>query len=576
MKFVDHGVSAVYSTLWGVVLGAVALSTQAQTATDIERIQQQNEQILQQQEQQQSHDQQLIDRERKSTIIQQPALPPTGLPTGASDLCFDIDKIDVLGVEALKQGLIDEITSPYHGTCMGLDKINQVLQAITALYLDRGYVSTRAYLPQQDLSSGTLNIQVIEGKVESIDTSAAEKINIKTAFPGVQGEHLNLRDIEQGIEQLNRLGANRVRMELAPGNTAGMSQIKLFNQTQRPWQGNIRHDNSGSESTGEKQTRLYLSRDNLLGLNDFVSLSWQSDMEESSKGKKSESLSFRFEMPYGYWLYAFDANGFEYANRVKGQNQTFDSRGESEKQSFTASRVIHRDQTGKTEVITNITRKANKNFIEDVKLETSSRTLAVGKLQLRHRAFFPGNQSLQGSISYQKGLDLFGSPDALSSKSPHPHYTAWLGDLSYSKRFQWLKRNWSYSNSLSMQYSDDNLFGSEQLSIGSLYSVRGFKGESLSARSGAYLRHDLAVSLPLPQNKLGLSSLRPFIGLDSGTIFNESEASNNDGILHGQALGFNVGGKHLSADFTYTKALKRPENFTDDKEHFHFSLTIKR
>jgi hemolysin activation/secretion protein len=561
--------------LFGILLASIPVLVAAQSASDLDRIQQQNDQIIQQQEQQLEFDRQQIEEQREQTVIEVPVTPSSQVPDSDPSLCFTIKTIDVLGVSIMDSELITNVTAPYANQCLNLERINELLKSLTTLYLDRGYVTSRAYLPQQDLSSGKLIIQIIEGVIEKIDKTDAGSISISTAFPGMKGEVLNLRDIEQGIEQINRLATNRVRMELIPGSVAGASNIRLINQPQSPWQGNLRVDNSGQKPTGEEQGRVYLSRDNLLGLNDFTSLSFQSDTESTATGKKSESLSLRYELPYGYWLFALDINDFEYANRVDGQSQVFDTSGTSKKQTLTVSRVIRRDQSGKTEVITALARKASRNFIEGVKLDTSSRNLGVGKLQIRHRENYSGNQSLQASLTYQKGLDMFGSPDALTSDAPQPEYTAWLGDVSYSKRFSWLDYGWSFASSLSLQYSEDNLFGSEQISIGSLYSVRGFKGESLSARAGAFWRNDLSILFPVAANRLKISGLTAYIGLDAGTISNEPDNPDNGEVLQGIATGFGLGSKYVSADFAYARVLQRPDSFTDDKENLNFSITFK-
>jgi len=545
--------------------------------TDIEIISQQNDQILQQQDQANLHDQKQLEKEREWTLLQGGSVAEKDNTAMANDRCFDVKKIDVTGVHSVKPKRIHSITLEHEGKCLGLAEINEILSTISSLYLDKGYVTTRAYLPQQNLSLGILNIEVIEGHIETLSAQPDAKIQIFNAFPRMKNKPLNLRDIEQGIEQLNRLGANQVWMELAPGSKAGASEVQLFNKPQRSWQASVRIDNSGSPSTGEYQARVSVSGDHLLRLNDFLSLSYQSDLEENKTGKLSESFSMHFDVPFGYWLLGFDGNLYSYKNRVEGQNQTFDTSGNSNKQTITISRVLYRGQTGKTEWINSLSRKENENYIEDVKLDTSSRNLATGKLQLRHRELLPKQQVLQGSVSYQRGLDLFGSPKKSAiDNSPEPLYQALLGDVSYQKSFKLFNRNRSLSSSITWQYSDDVLFGSEQFGVGSLYSVRGFNGEGASGRSGAYWRNDISWSYGVPKNWFGVHSISPTFGWDIGGIFNEPTSSENNEILQGVAAGLRIGGQHLSADITYAHAMSRPDQFKDDRNQIHFALTFKR
>ena len=98
-----------------------------------------------------------------------------------------------------------------------------MLQSLTNAYVERGYVTSRAVLGPQDLSRGVLVIKIIEGRVESVGPDAASTMQPKqflTIFPGVKGSVLQLRDIEQGLDQLNRLPSNNATMRIEPGAEA--------------------------------------------------------------------------------------------------------------------------------------------------------------------------------------------------------------------------------------------------------------------------------------------------------------------------------------------------------------------
>jgi len=56
----------------------------------------------------------------------------------------------------------------FEGQCLGLAEINNVLEVLVYLYVERGYIASRVYLPAQDLSDGSLDVVVIEGSLEDI------------------------------------------------------------------------------------------------------------------------------------------------------------------------------------------------------------------------------------------------------------------------------------------------------------------------------------------------------------------------------------------------------------------------
>ncbi len=69
----------------------------------------------------------------------------------------------------------------------------------------------------RDISGGTLVIAVTEGKVEAVTLEGHEENAIRMAFPRAEGRVLNLRDAEQGLEQLNRLNSRPLTVDILPG-----------------------------------------------------------------------------------------------------------------------------------------------------------------------------------------------------------------------------------------------------------------------------------------------------------------------------------------------------------------------
>lgn len=490
--------------------------------------------------------------------------------------CFEINKLSIEGVNLLPKSEFKNLNSLYSNRCLSIEDINNLMSTVSTWYQSKGYVTTRAYLPQQDLSSGQLVIQVIEGQAEAVVPAPDSVIQVLTAFPGITKKPLNLRDIEQGIDQLNRLSANQTWMELSPGETTGGSIINVFNNRSKGWSASLRLDNSGQESTGLYQARASVTSDNLMRVNDYLSFSYQTDLEENATGKLSDSVSLHLDVPYGYWLMVFDANTNRYKNRVEGDNQTFDTSGDGNSLSLGLSRVIYRDQKRKTELLSNLTRKENRNFVEEVLLETSSRALSIAKLTVRHQEMLPNNQTVNLQLDFKQGVDLFGAASrAEGSDAPDPLYSSLAGQISYSKPFNWLSVNHAFSSSFNAHWSDDILFGSEQFSVGGLYTVRGFKGESVSGNEGAYLRNDLTSNYLLPKNAFGLRSISTTLGWDVGGIWNSSNSIGNEELLQGTSLGVRLGSKYLSTEATYARAISKPDSFTDDRNQFHIALTVK-
>lgn len=158
--------------------------------------------------------------------------------TPADTRCFPIKDIELKGADSLSVGDRTLLLKPYIGQCLGVPQLNELLKVITDYYIAKGHVTSRAYLPQQDLSSGHLQVLVVEGTLEGLKGAQGSNLTdreLAMAFPGNIGGALNLREIEQLVDQLSRLPSKQAQMELTPGSQIGGSEVRVKNVPQKPW-----------------------------------------------------------------------------------------------------------------------------------------------------------------------------------------------------------------------------------------------------------------------------------------------------------------------------------------------------
>lgn len=188
--------------------------------------------------------------------------------------CVNIRKILFTGNSKVSDWSIKRITKQYKDTCMSLPQINQMLNKITDLYIEKGYITSRAYMtmPQKRLKRGILEIKIVEGKLSKVEGLGLGQVI--TAFPFMIGSVLNLRDIEQGIDQLNRLPSNSATMDIKPDDKNEYSKLEVKNEPKGTTRLTFFTDNAGSESTGETRFGMRAAQDNLLGLNEQINMSY--------------------------------------------------------------------------------------------------------------------------------------------------------------------------------------------------------------------------------------------------------------------------------------------------------------
>jgi hemolysin activation/secretion protein len=516
-----------------------------------------------------------IERNRaQDRLAVPPPSAPQGLrvqlPQGPSSQpgarCIDVEDIVVSGIRSIGQERIAVVTAPFEGRCLGLAEINAVLKAITFAYVDRGYITSRAYLVEQDLSDGTLQVAVIEGKLQSIvlnDASEGES----SAFPGMLGKPLNLRDIEQGLEVIGRLPSVDATMTILPGIQPGDSVLSVERLAGRPWQASVVFDNLGEEATGHLQTGFTLGYDDLLGLNDRLSLNYRSSMADggeifSSNRPGGNGWSARYEIPYGYWMFAAAASSDGYRSSIDGTQGPIETSGESVKFDLSAARVLHRDQLSRTTLTATITRKSNESFILDTLLETQSRNLTIANLELIHARRLWGGQAFIAA-GYSRGLDIWDAfdDDTAPDGSPRGRFAKVDLRLGYARNWSLGALQLAYDGQAAMQWSPEPLFSSEQMSLGGDASVRGVDSAVLYGNRAALLRNEWSVTLP--ELQLGgarpvAARFKPYLAFDIGKVWDQPEYGVKGGTLAGAAIGLRTGIGGLNLDVSYAELVRMP------------------
>lgn len=554
----SRGAYAVLSIFLLVILQGVAL---AQTVQDAERVQQQ---ILQREEERRR-----LEQEQLNILAKE---PPAGIeveeePSTApleEAICFEIQEIKMIGIKLIRESIINVLMTEYIGRCVSLQDINNLLGAITNEYVSRGYITTRAYLPEQDVSDGILELRVVEGTIEGIrlnDGTGKKQNQLLGPFMNLAGKPLNLRDLEQGLDQFNRLPSNRATMEILPGSEPGQSFVAITNEPLKSWRISVGWDDSGQDSTGKNQYLLSFEKANYIGVSDLLFLSYSATplpWQTSEYPKDSHSFSAYWSLPLGYWTISLSAGRFDYSTPIYGETEVFSSQGETTWQSLGIDRVIHRDADSKTSLGMVVEHRDVESTIEGVRLVAGSyETTEVGIRAIHARRILDGSLSL--GLEYYWGEDFLGASEPLEGDDvPTPEYGKWAGTLSYYHPIFISHEQLMWSSILRTQYSPDTLYGAERISIGSRYTVRGFIDDSLSGDSGGYVRNELSWRLPLPIDDLDkIRVCELFVGYDYGMILKDEDDPYERGSVQGMAVGFRVLGE-LSASITLAKALAAP------------------
>ena len=472
-------------------------------------------------------------REREQTVnapaVRSAAIPVAGFPTLPVETpCFRIqsfvldvpatlpDPVRLQGASALPMdrfAFAREWLDHYAGQCVGKQGLDVMVKGLSQVILSRGYVTTRVLVPEQDLSSGTLKLALVPGVIRQLRFADPKMRGTwRSAFPDRGGDLLNLRDLEQGLEQMKRVSSQDVSMQIVPTDIPGESDVVLDVKRTKPWTVVASVDNSGTRATGKLQGNLSLGIDNPLGLNDIFNVGVNQDLELGDRRLGSHGWNGSYSVPWGYWTGTLFGYTNTYYQQIAGVNQTFVSSGNAQTAGFKLQRVIRRSQDDVLGVELQLTKRWGASFIEGTEIPTQYRDNTFVEAGLTDRHYF-GSSQFDGTLAYRQGIDWLGAtPDAFDGGPTYRFHMAVL-DANLSVPFSIAGQNLRYVTTFHGQFTNDTLNYIDDLTIGSRYTVRGFDGETmLAAARGLYWRNEL--QLPIGQTGQSL-----YAGLDYGHVW---------------------------------------------------------
>jgi len=203
-----------------------------------------------------------------SPPIQNP--PDVTFPQGN---LITIKKIEVLGSTVLKDEIANLVQSLESKRQVTFGQLLQLRSDITELYIKNGYVTSGAFLPNnQDLTSGVVKIQVVEGELEGFELGGLRRLQaayVRSRLKRAVTTPLNQKRLEEALQllQLDPL-ISRVNAELTAGSTPGRNILKVTVKEAPALHAEVFAENNESPSIGSTQVGVSITDDNLLGFGD--------------------------------------------------------------------------------------------------------------------------------------------------------------------------------------------------------------------------------------------------------------------------------------------------------------------
>ncbi|WP_174258322.1 ShlB/FhaC/HecB family hemolysin secretion/activation protein [Variovorax sp. PBL-H6] len=447
------------------------------------------------------------------------------------------------------------------GRCLGPRGIDIVMARLQRALVARGYITTRVLAAPQELHQGTLTLTLIPARVAAIRFAGGSesRTSLAAAIPARAGDLIDVRDIEQGLENFKRAPTAEADVQIDVSSLAGArpgDSDLVVNYAQRfPLRTTLSLDDSGTHATGKRQAGATLAWDNPLGLNDLFYVSLNHDAF-NHPGQGTRGQTVHYSLPWGYWLASATASQGKYHQSVHGAYETYVYAGESASAEVKVSRLIYRDQRRKTTLALRAFRRSAHNFVDDEEIWVEQRATAGWELGLAHREFI-GEATLDANLAGRRGTGAFGALHA-----PEENFgdgTARVriatAELGVNAPFQLGAQKLRYSGLWRAQWSPGALTPQDRFGIGGRYTVRGFDGESsLLGDRGWLLRNDVGWAV-------GESGAELYLGIDHGQVAGPSTRQLEGRHLSGGVIGLRGARMGLSYDFFVGAPIDKPEGF---------------
>ena len=483
---------------------------------------------------------------------------------------FFIRDIQVIGNTVL-QSEIDEIVkdSQLKYRTVTFEDLVCLRSRITQLYLDEGYVTSGAFLANnQDLSNGVVTIQVVEGELEQIIITGLDRLQegyIRSRLKLAASQPLNRDDLETALQLLiiNPL-FETVNAELTAGQKTG-SNVLLVNVKQaRSFTASIGVDNYRAPSIGEFQGSVNLAHGNLLGFGDR--LFFQYGFTEGL-----DIYNASYTIPWN----AYDGTfSFSYDNSDSGiieeEFRDLDINSETESYSFNIRQPLTRSPNEEFALGLTLDIRRRETFLGD---EPFSFSVGAedGKSNVTVLRFSQdwvkrdATSVFAARSQFNVGIDAFDA--TINNTGTDGTFFVWQG------QFQWVEQlspRVLLITRVGGQFTGDSLLSLEKFSLGGVNTVRGYQENQLVTDSGVL--GTLELRIPVTEN-FDTLQLNPFI--EFGTGWNNDEPNPDNSTIASVGLGMRwaiSGGFVLNVD--YGIPLIDVDNDGDSLQEngFHISL----
>lgn len=464
-----------------------------------------------------------------SELLERSKPTPSNEQFPAIEQIFVVKQFEITGNTVFSVEKLTELLAEFTNKPINFEKLLEARSKITKLYIDEGYVTSGAYIPEQTLTDGVVQIEVTEGELEDIRITGIGKLKpnyIRSRIKANTSTPLNQNDLLEALQllQINPLIQN-LEAKLTPGSRPGLSILAIEVTETDSFNTQIVLDNARSPSVGSFRRQIQVNEANLLGIGDGISVAYS-----NTDGSNTIDASYSLPLNPRNGTLTFNY-GNTSANIIERPFNTLDIESASQYYELTFRQPLV--QTPNQEFVLGITASRRDSDISSSVLEENDIPISEispgvdeeGRTKVSALRFFQEwiqrdrQQVIAARSQFSLGTGAFNA--TVNNNAPDSRFFAWRGQA------QWVRLLAPDSLLLvrgNVQLASTTLLASEQFGLGGINSVRGYRQDFLLRDNGALASVELQLPILRVSEWDGLLQVTPFV--DIGTTWNNS--SNRD------------------------------------------------
>ncbi len=465
-------------------------------------------------------------------------------PAGAKDITFVLKDVQVKGSTVFTKEKLAEIYQPYTGRTITLDVVWLIAEKITALYREDGYFLSRAYVPAQEIDSGIIQINVIEGYVGAIeggtvpeDTALEVKIINELKQNIINQRPLKTKQLEEFVLRLNDMPGRQYRTILKsvakdPAQPLDENSINLaLVQSDKKGVGIINADNYSSRFLGPYTASVSYRDSFIKGQETGITFGTSIPMEELNYVALDQSIPLTSKL-------SLEFNGTHVAAKPGYTLLPSEIESKSTDLGVSLAYKVIRQWDENLSLRFGISGKNVDGDILSTALTRDRIRVAQAKMDYNFQDRWNGYNNL--NLKVRRGLRILGSSQEgdlnLSRGQATPDFTT--GGLEIIHQ-QPLPKQYVATVKAIGQISSDPLFSAEEFGYGAQNYGRAYDSSEIIGDNGIAGSAEIAYAglKPLANGKV---KIMPYVFYDIGKVWNKDIGSKPESASSA-GTGFRVG-----------------------------------